>query len=40
MANLLLHNPWVHFYLLYIGALAIAFICASRQSAGADSRPD
>ena len=29
MGTLLLHDPWVHVYLLYVGALVIPFICAS-----------
>jgi hypothetical protein len=33
MADLVLHNPWAHFYLPYVGTLAIAFICASLWSA-------
>jgi hypothetical protein len=28
MGTLLLHDPWVCFYLLYVGALSVAFICA------------
>jgi hypothetical protein len=27
MGTLLLHNPWVQFYLLYVGALGVVFIC-------------
>jgi hypothetical protein len=26
MGDMLLHNPWVHFYLLYVGALIVANI--------------
>jgi hypothetical protein len=29
MGSILLHNPFVHLYLLYLGALCIALICAS-----------
>jgi hypothetical protein len=25
MGTFLLHNPWVQFYLLYVGALPVAF---------------
>jgi hypothetical protein len=28
MATILLHNPWVQFYLLYVGGLWVVFICA------------
>jgi hypothetical protein len=27
MGSLLLHNPWVQCYLLYVGAMWIALIC-------------
>jgi hypothetical protein len=26
MGTLLLHNPWIQFYLLYVGPLGVAFI--------------
>jgi hypothetical protein len=32
MGGVLLHNPFVHLYLLYIGALCIALICASLRN--------
>jgi hypothetical protein len=27
MGKLLLHNPWFHLYLLYVGGLVIVFLC-------------
>jgi hypothetical protein len=41
MGTVLLHNPFVHLYLLYIGAQCIALICASlrpRQSSKTATR--
>jgi len=26
MGDILLHNPWVHFYLLYVGAMVVIHI--------------
>jgi hypothetical protein len=31
MVRLLLHNPWVHIYLVYVGGLAIVFLCSLRR---------
>jgi hypothetical protein len=39
MQTLLLHNPWVHLYLLHAGAIVIALLCSSRRPPSADLRP-
>jgi hypothetical protein len=32
MGEILIHNPWVQFYLLYVGALVVInFICATTR---------
>jgi hypothetical protein len=38
MASMLLHDPWVHVFVLYAGALVIAFICDSRWAPKTDAR--
>jgi hypothetical protein len=35
MGNLLLHNPWVQFYLVYVGALAVVFVWDSLRNRSA-----
>jgi hypothetical protein len=42
MGGLLFHNPFVHLYLLYVGALCIALICdylRPRRPPGTTTRP-
>ena len=39
MGSLLLHNPWVQFYLLYVGALLVAFVWDLLRDARATRTP-
>jgi hypothetical protein len=39
MGNILLHNPWIQFYLLYVTALSVAFIWDYLRNAARQNAP-
>jgi hypothetical protein len=40
MDDVLFHHPWIHFYLVYVAALAIVLLCATPRSPRVGPRPD